>query len=148
MELFHIFFQLWQIWCIAGVIFFIIEMFTPVMFFLNLGFACFIAAIGAQMGIEPIYQVLVFGIFSAIFLIWLRPFLLKKKNGSDKPETVEMYIGKTANVLETVTENNGRIAIFGEEWQAKSLNGETIEKGAQAKIVKNDSIIMYVVPIE
>ena len=60
----------------------------------------------------------------------------KKKNGSDKPETVEMYIGKTANVLETVTENNGRIAIFGEEWQAKSLNGETVEKGAQAKIVK------------
>ena len=51
-------------------------------------------------------------------------------------------------MLETVTENNGRIAIFGEEGQAKSLNGETIEKGAQAKIVKNDSIIMYVVPIE
>ena len=59
-----------------------------------------------------------------------------------------MYAGKTASVVETVTENSGRIAIFGEEWQAKSLNGETIEKGKYAKIVKNDSIVFYVVPIE
>ena len=40
-----------------------------------------------------------------------------------------------------------RIAIFGEEWQAKSLNGETIAKGRYVKIVKNDSIVMFVEPI-
>lgn len=148
MDLLHLNFHLWQIWCIAGVVFFIIEMFTPVMFFLNIGFACFIAAIGAALGIEPIYQVLIFGIFSAIFLLWLRPFLIKRKNSSDTPETIEMYIGKTANVINTVTAEDGRIAVFGEEWQAKSLNGEVIEKGSQVKIMKNDSIVMYVVPIE
>lgn len=59
-----------------------------------------------------------------------------------------MYIGKTANVIETVDANNGRIAVFGEEWQAKSLNGEVIEKGQQVKIIKNDSIVMFVVPVE
>lgn len=148
MDLLHLNFHLWQIWCIAGVVFFIIEMFTPVMFFLNIGFACFIAAIGAGLGLEPIYQVIVFGVFSAIFLLWLRPFLIKRKNGTDTPETIEMYIGKTANVVNTVSANSGRIAVFGEEWQAKSLNGEVIEKGSQVKIMKNDSIVMYVVPIE
>lgn len=148
MELLHLNFHLWQIWCIAGVVFFIIEMFTPVMFFLNIGFACFIAAIGAGLGLEPIYQVIVFGVFSAIFLLWLRPFLIKRKNGTDNPETIEMYIGKTANVVNTVSADSGRIAVFGEEWQAKSLNGEVIEKGSQVKIMKNDSIVMYVVPIE
>lgn len=148
MDLLHLNFHLWQIWCIAGVVFFIIEMFTPVMFFLNIGFACFIAAISAALGIEPIYQVLIFGVFSAIFLLWLRPFLIKRKNSSDTPETIEMYIGKTANVINTVTAEDGRIAVFGEEWQAKSLNGEVIEKGSQVKIMKNDSIVMYVVPIE
>ena len=139
--------HLWQIWCISGVVFFIIEMFTPVLFFFNLALGCFIAAICAYFGLALIWQVLIFGFFSTIFLIWLRPFLIKKKNGN-KPETIEMYAGKTASVVETVTENSGRIAIFGEEWQAKSLNGETIEKGKYAKIVKNDSIVFYVVPIE
>ncbi len=139
--------QLWHIWCICGVIFCIIEMFTPAMFFLNLGLACFITAISAALHMELIYQVIIFAVFAAAFLIWLRPVLIQKKNGQ-KPETIEMYVGKTAKVIETVTEESGRIAVFGEEWQAKSLNGEVIEKGSYAQIVKNDSIIMYVVPVE
>ena len=117
------------------------------MFFLNLGLACFIAALPAALGWDLMYQVLTFAVFAAVFLLWLRPFLIQKKNG-DKPETIEMYAGKTAKVIETVTSENGRIAVFGEEWQAKSLNGEVIEKGSYAKIVKNDSIVMYVVPLE
>lgn len=138
---------LWQIWCISGVIFFIIEVFSPAMFFFNLALACFIAAIAAYLGLILVGQVLLFGVFSAIFLIWLRPLLIKTKNG-DKPETIEMYVGKTANVLSDIDSENGRISIFGEEWQAKSLNGEKIKKGQYVKIMKNDSIVMYVIPIE
>ena len=93
-------------------------MFTPVMFFLNLGLACFIAALPAALGWDLMYQVLTFAVFAAVFLLWLRPFLIQKKNG-DKPETIEMYAGKTAKVIETVTAESGRIAVFGEEWQAK-----------------------------
>lgn len=145
MALFH----LWQIWCIAGVVFFIIEMFTPVMFFLNLGFACFVAALCAELGLAPIYQVIVFGIFSAIFLIWLRPFLIKRKNQAQN-ETVEMYKGMTAKVIETIVPetDKGRIAVFGEQWQAKSLHDEEIPKGSLVKIIKNDSIVMYVEPLK
>lgn len=72
--------HLWQVWCSAGVIFCVIEMFTPAMFFLNLGFACFVAAVAAAMGLAAIYQVITFAVFSAIFLIWLRPLLIKKEN--------------------------------------------------------------------
>lgn len=139
--------NLWQIWCISGVIFFIIEVFSPTMFFFNLALACFVVAISAWLGLALILQVIIFGIFSTIFLLWLRPFFIKTKNG-DKPETLEMYVGKTATVLEDIDAENGKIAIFGEEWQAKSLNGEKIAKGGYAKIIKNDSIIMYVVPLE
>lgn len=136
--------QFWQIWCIAGISFFIIEIFTPALFFLNLGLACFIAALSSRLGLSLIYQVLVFGVFSAIFLIWLRPFLIKKR-GATAPETIEMYLGKTAKVIKKISqEEDGKIAVFGEEWQAKSINGETIETGDTVKIIKNDSIIMYV----
>ncbi len=138
---------LWQLWCISGVIFFIIEVFSPSMFFFNLALACFISAVAAYLGLAILWQVIIFGVFSSIFLVWLRPLLIKTKNGN-KPETTEMYVGKTATVIEDIDSEKGRIGIFGEEWQAKSLNGEKIEKGNYAKIIKNDSIIMYVVPIE
>ncbi len=135
--------NLWQIWVIAGVILCIVEIFTPAMFFLNIGLACFIASIIAALGFAGIWQVIIFGLFSAIFLIWLRPLLLKQKQ-SEKPETIEMYIGKTAKVIEKVTKDNGKIAIFGEEWQAKSINEEVFEVGDNVKIVKNESIVMFV----
>lgn len=135
--------SLWQLWCIAGVALCITEIFTPAMFFLNLGFACFIAAISAALGLTLTIQVIVFGIFSAVFLIWLRPFLMKHKH-SGQPETIEMYKGKTAKVLKKVTPQDGKIAVFGEEWQAKSLHEEEFEPGTEVKIVENDSIVMYV----
>lgn len=134
---------IWQIWCIAGVILCITEIFTPAMFFLNLGFACFVTAISAALGLSLTIQVIVFGIFSAVFLIWLRPFLMKQKQSGD-PETIGMYLGKTAKVIEKVTPHSGKIAVFGEEWQAKSLNDEEFEPGSEVKIVKNDSIVMFV----
>ena len=135
--------SLWQIWCIAGIVLCITEIFTPAMFLLNLGFACFVSAIFAALGVSSLIQVIVFAIFSAVFIIWLRPFLIRKRE-SDTPETVEMYIGKTAKVIEKVTQSGGRIAIFGEEWQAKSLDNEEYQIGEEVKIVKNDSIVMYV----
>ena len=135
--------NLWQIWCIAGLILVIIEIFTPAMFFMNLGIACFFAAISAFFGLSLLWQVIVFGIFSTIFLIWLRPILMKNLR-SNKTETVEMYIGKTATVVEKVTQQGGRISLFGEEWQAKSINDEVFEVGSEVRIVKNDSIILFV----
>ena len=137
-------FNAWQLWCIAGVVFFIIEMFTPVMFFFNLALACFIAAICAAFGILPIVQVIIFDVFSVIFLIWLRPVLVKYKNKPEN-ETVDMYTGKAAKVIKTVTKDGGRIYIFDEEWPAVSLNeNDVFNEGEYVKIVKTENMLMYV----
>ena len=136
--------SLWQIWSIAGVFLCIVEIFTPAMFFLNLGLACFVSALASFAGASLTVQVVVFAAFSAVFLIWLRPYLLKQKN-SGNPETVGLYIGKTAKVLEKVSSLGGRISIFDEEWQAKSVNeDDEFNPGEKVRIVKNDSIVMYV----
>ena len=123
--------ELWQLWCLIGIVFCIIEIFTPTMFFLNLGLACFTV------------QVLVFAVFAALFLIFLRPVLLGKSKNADS-DYEDKYKDKTAVVTEKIGADGGRIAIYGETWQAKSLNGEEIEKDARVKIVKLDSITMYV----
>ena len=137
-------FNAWQLWCIAGVVFFIIEMFTPVLFFFNIALASFIAAICAACGILPVVQVIIFAVFSVIFLIWLRPALVKYKTKPEN-ETIDMYTGKTAKVIKTVTKEGGRIYIFDEEWPAVALNdGDVFNEGENVTIVKTQDMLMYV----
>ncbi len=137
-------FNIWQLWCIAGVVFFIIEMFTPVLFFFNLALACFVAAVSAACGLEPVVQIIIFAVFSVIFLIWLRPVLVKYKK---KPanETVDVYAGKIAKVIKTVTKDGGRIFVFDEEWPAVCVNQDDVfNEGDSVKIVKTENMLMYV----
>ena len=136
--------EYWQLWCLISIVFFIIEMFTPVNFFMNLGLACLISALVAYFNASFTLQVILFAVFGALFLIFLRPFLVYKKQNGEDDESDEKYVGKTAVVSEKITSGTGRIAIYGETWQAKSCNGEEIEEGTQVKILKIDSIVMYV----
>lgn len=135
--------ELWQVWSFIAIAFFIVEMFTPTTFFLNLGLASLISALAGWLGGNFTVQVLLFALFAALFLIFLRPILLRKKDTS-VTEFDEKYKNQTALVTEKITPESGRIAIYGETWQAKSLTGEDIDENAQVKIVKIDSIIMTV----
>ncbi len=135
--------ELWQLWCLIGVVFCIIEIFTPVMFFLNMGLACFVSGLAGYLGANFTAQVAIFAVFAALFLVFLRPVLLAKSKNADS-EYEDKYKDKTAVVVEKIGKDGGRIAIYGETWLAKSLNGEEIEKDTQVKIVKLDSITMFV----
>lgn len=134
----------WQLLLITGIVFIIIEIFTPMMFFLNLALACFITAIVAFFVIDWNILVPVFVLFSLFFLIFLRPFLVKNKENGNKTGVEEKYIGKTAKVTDTITSNSGVISIYNERWEARSENGEEIPAGADVKIVRNESLILYV----
>ncbi|MGN0192658.1 MAG: NfeD family protein, partial [Candidatus Gastranaerophilaceae bacterium] len=54
------------------------------------------------------------------------------------------YIGNTAVVVKDVSKNSGRVAIYGEEWQARTTNDDVIPKGSNVKILSNESIVLYV----
>ena len=54
------------------------------------------------------------------------------------------YIGQIAKADEEITASSGVISIYGERWEARSENGSVIEKGSEVKIIRNESIIMYV----
>lgn len=134
----------WQFLLVVGVIFLIIEMFTPAMFFLNLALACFVTAVFALFTIDWNFLVPVFVVFSAIFLIFLRPLLMKTRNGNKKTGVEEKYIGKTAKVVETVTSESGVVSLYDERWNARSESGEEISTGHQVEIIRNESLILYV----
>lgn len=134
----------WQFIIIIGVAFLIIEMFTPVMFFLNLALACFMTAIVAFYVSDWNVLVPIFVISSAIFLIFLRPILIRTRENGQKTGVEEKYIGNIAKVVETVTSNSGVVSIYDERWNARSESGEEIPVGTDVKIVKNESLLLYV----
>lgn len=137
--------DVWQIWCIAGIILLILEMFTPAMFFINLSIAAIITAIFSYFDASFLVQAIVFSICSLILIVFLRPFMvkiIKTKNGSTGISG--KYIEHEAKVVKEVTKNDGRIALYGEEWNARSINDDVIPVGSMVRIKSNDSIIMYV----
>lgn len=136
--------EYWQLLIIVGVIFVIIEMLTPVMFFLNLALACFVTAVAALYFVNWNILIPVFVVFSAIFLLFLRPLLIKTRTSAQNTGVEEKYIGNIAVVSETVTSKSGVVSIYNERWTARSQNGEEIPAGEQVKIVRNESLILFV----
>ena len=134
----------WQILIFAGVVFLIVEIFTPVLFFLNFAIACFLTAILALYVIDWNILVPSFIALSAIFLFFLRPLLIKTRTNAQKTGVEEKYIGKIAKVTETITSNSGVVSIYNERWEARSNTGEEIAVGSDVKIVKNESLILFV----
>lgn len=136
--------EYWQLLVIAGIIFIIVEMFTPVMFFLNLAMACFVTALIAFFIVDWNVLIPIFVMFSAMFLLFLRPILVRTRNGGQKTGVEEKYIGKIAKVVEIVNATNGVISIYDERWNARSESGEEIPIGAEVKIIRNESLTLFV----
>ncbi|MEI8129027.1 MAG: NfeD family protein [bacterium] len=136
--------EYWQILIIMGIIFIIIEIFTPVMFFLNFALACFLTAVIALFISDWNILIPVFVVFSAVFLMFLRPLLIKSRNSNQKTGVEEKYIGKIAKVTNTITSTSGVISIYNERWEARSNTGEEIPADSEVKIVRNESLVLYV----
>ncbi len=136
--------HLWELLGIVGIAFLILEMFTPSMFFMNFSLAAFITAVISVFTKNPYTLVIAFFVFSFVSFIFLRPILVKRFCKSKETGLENKYIGKIAKAEEDITESSGVISIYGERWDARSENGEFISKGSEVKIVRNESIIMYV----
>ena len=137
--------ELWLLWIIAGVIFFVIEIFTPLLFFLNLAIASLITAGVAYFEIGAIWQVIIWGILSAILLLFLRPLLVKSTAQNEEASGIEAsYIGKEAKTIQPTNKENGRITIYGEDWIARSVDENEIPENTIVKIVRYENSIFFV----
>ena len=136
----------WIVFLIVAIIFFMIEIYTPTMFFLNFAFA---AAICAVLGIfTDNYNILVpiFVILSILFLLFLRPlFNITRKKEANSP-LESQYINKQATAITDVDFYSGRIKIYDEDWEARTLSEDEpeIKKGDKVKIIRHDDLTMFV----
>ena len=135
---------MWQLMLIIGFAFLILEMFTPVMFFLNFAAAAFITSLISIFIIDINTLMTVFIAISLLLLFFVRPLFIKKCTKEQTTGMDNKYIGKTAKVIEPITSTSGAISIYDERWEARCEDGKEIPVGESVKIIKYDSLIMSV----
>ena len=136
--------SLWQFLAVCGIGFIILEIFTPSMFFLNFALSSFITA-GLSLWIKDLgYLTVIFFVLSFVSFIFLRPIIMKRYNKTKETGISSKYIGQIVKAEADIDANSGVISIYGERWEARSENGTVISQGSEVKIIRNESIIMYV----
>ena len=137
-----------QIWLIAGIVLLILEIITPGYVLANFGVAAIVSAVAAWMGADMTVQIIVFVVASFVSFLVVRPILSKTmlNKGKPTPTGASALIGKTAHVVERIPKapDAGRVKIDGDNWQALSVDGSEIEAGTIVKVVRTESIRLFV----
>jgi membrane protein implicated in regulation of membrane protease activity len=143
--------ELWHWWLIATVVLAIVEIFTPTFFALCLAFGTLMAAIVAGIGLGLNWQMLFFAVGSINAFLFVRPLMMKYflKNGEVKTG-VDALVGRVGRISESVdpAQNQGRVAVDGDDWKAVPVDGQPIALGQPVEIVQVDSTILHVKKVE
>lgn len=138
----------WHIWMIAGIILFILEIFTPALVAACLGIGCLAAGLISLLSIGLEGQLLTFSIATAVSFFGVRPFMLRYGHRrADRIKTnADALVGKYGRVLVEIDNHKaqGRVAVEGDDWRAESLNDVVIPEGTRITVVKVDSTILIV----
>ena len=136
-----------QLWLIAAVVLFILEVLTPGFVLANFGVACLAAAIAAWFHLTVAIQVIVFCVVSLLSFFTVRPFLNRfafDKHAST-PMNADALIGRVVVVTEAINGDElGRVQVDGDSWRARLENGGAAQAGARVVVVSLDSTTLVV----
>jgi len=128
----------WVVWLIAGVAFLLAEMTTTTLFLIPF-------AVGALAGMavdlvdgQIVLQMLAFLAVSGVAFTIVRPIARRHRTMPARIRTgTAALIGRTATVLEEVTEAGGTIKLEGETWSARSLDeDEVLAPGTKVQVIQ------------
>lgn len=144
MDDFSLFIQLidqwaWIGWLVLIAVFLVIEMLTLDFTFLMLALGSAVGLIVDLVGIPLWVQVLLAAAAAAVFILVLRPPLLKRLRRGEDPtkSNVDALIGLRGIALQDVTQISGQIkAANGDTWTARVAGPSPIPQGAPVAIVE------------
>jgi membrane protein implicated in regulation of membrane protease activity len=135
------------IWLLAGVVLVGAETISGELFLLMLGGGALAAAAGAAFGLGWLGSAVVFAIVSVALLLVARP-VLRRRMEANLPSLDTHHrtmTGRSAEVVERVDGESGRVRIAGELWSARSLDGhEVIEAGTTATVMEVSGAVALV----
>ena len=138
------------IWLILAVALLVGELLTPGFLLACFSLGAFLAVIPAAFHLHPAWQIAAFCVGSLLSLWLLRPFVMRISKRRPQVKTgVDALPGSRGRVVRTVTYSGkeGRVAIDGDEWPARTEDPNlTIPVGAHVKVLRNESITLFVTP--
>ena len=140
------------IWLIAAVVLLVGELLTPGFLLACFSLGAFLAIIPAALDLHIAWHVVAFCVGSLLSLWLLRPLVLKISHKRPEVKTgadaLPGSIGRVVRAIESNT-NSGRVAIDGDEWPARADSpGASIPVGTRVRVLRNESITLFVTPVE
>ena len=143
--------EIWQIWIIVALIFFIIEIFAPTFLSASIAIGCIAAGIFSYIDFGIKVQLIAFSIGTLTSFFGVRPFMLKyaHRNSKKVKTNVEALVGKIGKVIIPIdnSQNQGRIIVEGDDWKAVTENNEILNAGEKVEVLKINSTTLIVKPI-
>jgi membrane protein implicated in regulation of membrane protease activity len=141
----------WWYWLVLGLLLLGAEMLASSGFYLLfLGLAAMV--VGAVTGLgfmEPTWiQWLVFSILSIVFVVVLRPQLIRQsKTQVHTSDNVDTLIGETAVLLQDLSPGTvGKAELRGAVWSVRNAGQAPLTKGQRSRVVRVDGLMLLVKP--
>jgi membrane protein implicated in regulation of membrane protease activity len=143
-------FEIWHIWMIACLLFFILEVFIPSFIMASIGIGCLLSFLVSLFGAGFPLQIILFSGGTIAGFAGVKPVMQKYMYTKTSIRTnYDGLIGRTGKVTETIdpAKDSGCVAIDGDLWKAIPENNEVIETGTKVKVVQLDSIVVTVISL-
>ena len=137
----------WLVWVAIALVLAAIEAATVDFVFVMLAGGALASAVAAAFGAGMALQIVVGVVVAVALLLVARPWLKRKFNESDASNTIgaPSLVGRTARVLQTVTENDGRVKLAGETWSARVPAGSpACQPGQEVRVVSIEGATVIV----
>ncbi len=140
----------WIVWLIVAAVLGVAELLTTTLAFGLIAVAAVVAAVVGTFHLGLPLQLAAFVVAAAAGLGVVRPIAIRHIKQPPPLRTgTAALVGRSAIVLEEVTEHGGRIRIGGEEWSSRPYDESlVIPVGTKVDVVKIDGATALVYPRE
>lgn len=132
--------EIWQLWIVAAVILWLLEIFTPGFIAGAIGTACLITAPFAASSMTFSAQLAIFAISTVIIFFIARAYAKRKPMdiSRDQLTNTEALLGMEGIVTDPINSDfsGGRVKLRGEDWSAVSLHGNPIATNTRVIVRK------------
>jgi membrane protein implicated in regulation of membrane protease activity len=137
----------WIIWVIVAAVLGVAELLTTTLAFGLIAIAALVAAVVGAFHLSFALQLVAFAIAAGAGLGVVRPIAIKHVKQPPVLRTgTAALVGRSAIVLEEVTEHTGRVRIDGEEWSSRPYDESlVIPVGTKVDImqIKGATVLVY-----
>jgi membrane protein implicated in regulation of membrane protease activity len=141
----------WIVWLIVAAVLGVAELLTTTLALGLIAVAAVVAAVVGAFDLSFALQLAAFAVAAGAGLVFVRPIALRHLKQPPQLRTgTAALVGRTAVVLEAVTDHSGRVRIDGEEWSSRTYvdDSPAIPVGAKVDVMQIKGATALVYPRE